>query len=210
MFTGIIEEIGTIKTFNDAKLQVICRKVLEGTNLGDSIAINGVCQTVVEMQPDSFTVQVSNETLSVTTLGTLKQGDKVNLERALTLSSRLGGHLVSGHVDCRGKLLTVQKHSEFYDLEFEIPQEQTKYVVKKGSVTINGISLTVANISGRIIKVAIIPHTYNNTNLSELKSGDYVNIETDILGKYVEKILSANDNNNSNISMEFLHENGFV
>lgn len=94
MFTGIIEEIGTIKTFNDAKLQVICRKVLEGTNLGDSIAINGVCQTVVEMQPDSFTVQVSNETLSVTTLGTLKQGDKVNLERALTLSSRLGGHLV--------------------------------------------------------------------------------------------------------------------
>ncbi len=214
MFTGIVEEIGIVKNFSkssdNAVLQVQCDKVLTGTKLGDSIAINGVCQTVVDIQPNSFTVQISNETLSVTNLSSLQSGEKVNLERALTLSSRLGGHIVSGHVDSQGKLLNIQKHSDFYNLEFEIPTSQTKYVVQKGSITINGISLTVAKITDNKIKLAIIPHTYNNTNLSELKSGDYVNIETDILGKYVEKILSAKDNINNNISMEFLQENGFV
>ena len=187
-----------------------CHKVLDGTKLGDSIAINGVCQTVVDIQQSSFTVQISNETLSVTNLSRLQSGEKVNLERALTLSSRLGGHIVSGHVDSQGKLLNIQKHSDFYDLEFEIPTSQAKYIVQKGSITINGISLTVAKVTDNKIKIAIIPHTYTNTNLCELKSGDYVNIETDILGKYVEKILSAKDNINNSISMEFLEENGFV
>lgn len=213
MFTGIVEETGIVKSFsksaNGAVLDVDCKLVISDVKLGDSIAINGVCQTVISYNSNGFTVQVSDETLSVTNLKNLKSGDKVNLERALTLNSRLGGHIVSGHVDCVGKLLSVRRLTEFYDLEFEIPNSQKKYVVHKGSITINGISLTVAKISGNIIKVAIIPHTYQNTTLSQLKIGDIVNIETDILGKYVEKLIGSKDNN-SNIDMTFLYENGFV
>lgn len=214
MFTGIVEETGIVKNFsksaNTAEIIVQCKKVLDGTKLGDSISINGVCQTVVEIQPNTFRVQVSDETLSITNLKSLKSGDTVNLERALTLNSRLGGHIVSGHIDCCGKILNIQKYSDFYNIEFEIPEHQTKYIVNKGSITINGISLTVAKISDNKVSTAIIPHTFENTNLSKLNTGDYVNIETDILAKYVEKILSAKDNNNSNIDMKFLQENGFV
>lgn len=213
MFTGIIEETGIVKSFikniNGAALQIECNTVLEDTRTGDSIAVNGVCQTVTEKSGTGFSVEISDETLSVTTLGSLKSGDKVNLERALTLNSRLGGHIVSGHVDCKGKFLSSEKLTDFYNLEFELPQGQEKFVVNKGSIAINGISLTVARTYGNTFKTAIIPHTYKNTTLSSLKTGDYVNIETDILGKYVEKILSAKDNNNS-IDMKFLQENGFV
>lgn len=213
MFTGIIEEIGKIKSFkkdtNGATIEVECSLVLEDTKLGDSIAINGVCQTVIELSSNSFKARVSDETLKVTTFENLKSGDIVNLERALTLNSRLGGHIVSGHVDCKGKFTKIEKLTDFYNLEFEIPQEQIKYVVHKGSITINGISLTVAEINQNRFKVAIIPHTFENTNLKALNVGDNVNIETDILGKYVEKMLSAKDNN-SKISMTFLQENGFV
>lgn len=213
MFTGIIEEIGKIKSFkkdtNGATIEVECSLVLEDTKLGDSIAINGVCQTVIELSSNSFKARVSDETLKVTTFENLKSGNIVNLERALTLSSRLGGHIVSGHVDCKGKFTKIEKLTDFYNLEFEIPQEQTKYVVHKGSITINGISLTVAEINQNRFKVAIIPHTFKNTNLKALNIGDNVNIETDILGKYVEKMLSSKDND-SKISMSFLQENGFV
>lgn len=213
MFTGIVEEVGEIKSFtknsNGATIEVCCRTVLDGTKIGDSIAINGCCQTVTELSSDSFCANVSDETLSVTTFNNFKTTDRVNLERALTLNSRLGGHIVSGHIDCRGKYIQAEKLTDFYNLTFEIPQEQAKYIVHKGSVTINGISLTVASISGNIFRCAIIPHTFNNTTLKDLKIGDLVNIETDILGKYVEKLLSAKDNNND-ISMNFLEENGFV
>jgi riboflavin synthase len=213
MFTGIIEETGKIKSFsrhsNGAKIEVECAKVLEDVKLGDSISINGVCQTVVEISANSFCADVSEETLKVTNFDKFKIGEIVNLERALTLNSRLGGHIVSGHVDTLGKLLSVEKLSEFYDLKFEIFGGQEKYVVKKGSITINGISLTVAELEGNVVKIAIIPHTFENTNLRELKIGDFVNIETDILGKYVEKFLSSQDNNSS-ISIKFLEENGFV
>lgn len=210
MFTGIIEEIGIIKEFskgNDALVTVACEKVLEDVKLGDSIAINGVCQTVIKFDKTSFTVQVSSETLSVTNFASLKTGDKVNLERALTLSSRLGGHLVSGHVDGLAKLKNIQKLSEFYNLKFEVDKNISKYIVKKGSVTLNGISLTVANIVQNEFEIAIIPHTFENTNLKILKTGDFVNIEVDILAKYVEKFLSTG--NNSSIDMNFLKENGF-
>lgn len=214
MFTGIIEETGTVKrvskTAQSAVLEVLCHKVPKNTKLGDSIAINGVCQTVTRISPDSFTVQISAETLSVTTFGDLKQNDTVNLERALTPVSRLGGHIVSGHVDGRGKLLSKKQLSDFYNMEFEIPEHLLKYIVHKGSITINGISLTVAEIEANRVKIAVIPHTYENTNLSQLNVNDFVNIETDILGKYVEKILSVKDNNNSNIDMNFLQENGFL
>lgn len=213
MFTGIIEETGIVKSFsrdsNGATVVVECKKILEDIHLGDSISINGVCETVINFSSDSFSARVSDETLSVTTFESLKVGDRVNLERALSLNSRLGGHIVSGHVDCVGKFVGKEQLTDFYNLEFEIPKEQSKYVVYKGSVTVNGISLTIANVEENVFKVAIIPHTYENTNLSLLRLGDYVNIETDILGKYVEKLLSVRDNG-TNISMNFLQENGFL
>jgi len=213
MFTGIIEETGKIKTIkkgtNGAEIEIECSKVLEGARIGDSIAVNGVCQTVTELFQSSFKARVSDETLSVTTFNNLKSAESVNLERALTLSSRLGGHIVSGHIDGVGKFVSKQKLSDFYNLTFELPEELQKYVVYKGSITINGISLTVAAINDNFVTVAIIPHTFENTNLKSLKEGDFINIETDILGKYVEKLLSAKDNKEG-ISMKFLLENGFA
>lgn len=213
MFTGIVEEIGIVKSLefkaNGAKIVIGCQKVVEDVKIGDSIAIDGVCQTVIAFNSSEFSAEISDETLKVTTLGNLKSGNTVNLESALTLSSRLGGHIVSGHVDCMGKFINLEKLSDFYNLQFEIPEEQEKYVVYKGSITINGVSLTVANIVDNIVSVAIIPHTYNHTSLKDLKLGQDVNIETDILGKYVEKFLSAKDNKKG-ISMNFLQENGFV
>lgn len=213
MFTGIVEEIGIVKSLEfkatGAKIVIGCQKVIEDVKIGDSIAIDGVCQTVIAFNSSEFSAEISDETLKVTTLGNLKSGNTVNLERALTLSSRLGGHIVSGHVDCMGKFINIEKLSDFYNLQFEIPEGQEKYVVYKGSITINGVSLTVANIVDNIVSVAIIPHTYNNTSLKDLKLGQDVNIETDILGKYVEKFLSAKDNKKG-ISMNFLQENGFV
>jgi len=211
MFTGIIEEIGIVKTFSlsgkNAQIVVECKKILEDVKIGDSIAINGVCQTVTSFSTNSFTAEISSETLSVTTLSKLRNGEKVNLERALTLSSRLGGHMVSGHVDGLAKIKSIQKLAEFYNIKFEVPRDLTKYIAKKGSVTLNGISLTVADIVSNEFSVAIIPHTFENTSLSILKSGDFVNIEVDILAKYVEKILSTG--NNGSVDENFLKENGF-
>ncbi len=213
MFTGIIEEIGIVKDFkqisNGAEITISCDKVLKDTKIGDSIAISGVCQTVIEMSENSFTAEVSTETLNVTNFSALKKGDKVNLERALTLNERLGGHIVSGHVDSVAKLVSSQKESDFYTMKFEISDDASRYVVKKGSITINGISLTVADIQGKVVEVAVIPHTYENTNLSELKTGDSVNIETDVFAKYIEKFL-LNEKTSSVISEDFLRENGFM
>lgn len=213
MFTGIIEEIGEIKTFsklsNGAVVEVVCNKVLEGTKIGDSISINGVCETVIELKNSSFLAKISDETLAVTTFSNLKQGDKVDLERALTLNSRIGGHIVSGHVDCVGRILKIEKLSQFYNLEIELPYDFSKYVVYKGSITINGISLTVATAAENRFTVAIIPHTFENTILKYLNTGDFVNIETDILARYIEKMLSVRDNDKK-ITVGFLQENGFV
>lgn len=214
MFTGIIEEIGEIKSFcssasGSARLEVLCSKVLDRINLGDSIAINGVCQTVVEFGTNFFKVEVSPETLAVTTFSHIMVGEKVNLERALTPITRMGGHIVQGHVDLTGRLLKVEKLDNFYNMYFET--SDTKYIVKKGSIAVNGISLTIADVNETGFKIAVIPHTFENTTLKNLKIDGLVNIETDILGRYVEKFLSLNDNTGkSKISMEFLRENGFV
>lgn len=211
MFTGIIEEIGIIKDFSkngtDAVITVDCSKVLEGTKIGDSIAIDGVCQTVTKLSAKSFSAQVSSETLNVTTFSNLKSGHKVNLERALTLSSRLGGHIVSGHIDGLGKVKNIQKSGEFYNLKIEVEKSISKYIAKKGSVTINGISLTIADMVSNEFSIAVIPHTFENTNLKDLKINGFVNIEVDILAKYVEKFLLTN--NNSVLDKDFLKENGF-
>lgn len=215
MFTGIIEEIGIVESFiknsNGANITIKCNKVLENTKIGDSIAINGCCQTVVELTSNSFSANVSDETLNVTNFNQLKNGHTVNLERALTPTSRMGGHIVQGHVDCIGKFIKKEQLNDFYNLYFEIPNENSKYVIKKGSIAINGISLTIADISDNIFHIAVIPHTYQNTTLKSLLPNDFVNIETDILGKYIEKFLNMSDNNpKSKIDEKFLKENGFM
>lgn len=211
MFTGIIEEIGIVKDFRkgttDALISVECKKVLEDTKIGDSIAINGVCQTVTALCSSSFSAQISLETLKVTSFSTLKVGEKVNLERAMALNGRLGGHIVTGHVDGLAKVKNIQKLSDFYNIKFEAEKDLLKYIAKKGSVTLNGVSLTVAAISNNGFDVAIIPHTFENTVLKSLKIGDFVNLEVDILAKYVEKFLSTD--NNKGIDENFLKENGF-
>ncbi len=213
MFTGIVEEVGKIKSFSKnssgAVIEVWCKHVLKNTKIGDSIAVNGCCQTVVSLSPDSFCANVSEETLAVTNFKTLKKDTPVNLERALTLNTRLGGHIVQGHVDCLAQFVSKEQLGEFYNLGFKLPEGMEKYAVHKGSITVNGISLTIAEILGNEFKIAVIPQTFLNTTLNDLKIGDYVNIETDILGKYVEKFLSAQDNKSS-ISMKFLQENGFL
>ena len=197
MFTGIVEEIGKIKNFDGKTLIVECSKILEETKIGDSIAINGCCQTVVSLSSNSFYANVSNETLKITK--GFKVGEFVNLERALTPQTRMGGHIVQGHIDGVAKYLG--------NSSFEVSENISKYIVFKGSITIDGVSLTVAKCDGNIFSVAIIPHTNNNTTLKYLKSGDLVNIETDILGRYVEKFLSRQNNN---ITENFLKENGFT
>lgn len=197
MFTGIVEEIGKIKSFNGEKLVVECKKVLENTQLGDSIAIDGCCQTVVNLTSNTFSTDVSTETLRI--IKGFKAGELVNLERALTPQSRMGGHIVQGHVDGVARYLG--------EMRFEVPKELDKYIVYKGSITINGVSLTVAQNERNTFAVAIIPHTLENTNLKTLKTGDFVNIETDIVGRYVEKFLSTKDNN---LTEDFLKENGFM
>ena len=199
MFTGIVEETGTIKSFDGSKLIIECSKVLEGTKIGDSISIDGCCQTVVCIDKNSFSANVSDETLKV--VKGFKTGGKVNLERALTPTTRMGGHIVQGHVDGIAKYLG--------NSEFEVSESLSKYIVYKGSITVDGVSLTVSKVDGNVFGIAIIPHTLKNTTLKNLKIGDNVNIETDILGRYIEKFLSL-QNNESNITMNFLAENGFV
>lgn len=197
MFTGIVEEIGKIKSFDGKRLVIECSNVLDGTKLGDSIAINGCCQTVVDLMNNYFSADVSSETLRITK--GFKTGERVNLERALTPQTRMGGHIVQGHVDGVAKYLG--------DMRFEVSSELDKYIVYKGSITVNGVSLTVSKSEKNIFSVAIIPHTLENTNLKDLRVGDLVNIETDILGRYVEKFLSTQNNN---ITEDFLKENGFI
>lgn len=199
MFTGIVEETGILKSVNGSVITIQCKTVLNGSKLGDSIAINGCCQTVTELTSDSFSADVSDETFRITNFKNMKSGDIVNLERALTPSTRMGGHIVQGHIDMTAKYLG--------DMKFEV--NNSKYIVHKGSITVNGVSLTVANLQDNVFSVAIIPHTLENTNLKYLKTGDLVNIETDILGRYVEKFLST-DNNKSRINENFLAENGFM
>ncbi len=195
MFTGLIEELGTLisssKTQKGQSLIIKAEKVLEDIKKGDSIAVNGTCLTVEEFTANSFTAFASMETTNKTTLSSFIPGQKLNLERALTLSTRLGGHLVYGHIDGTGKFLNEKKEGSSIRRTFHIPEEFTGHIVKKGSITIDGVSLTVASISGSVIEVALIPETINQTNMNVSKYGDRVNIETDIIGKYMEKLITG-------------------
>ena len=196
MFTGIVEELGTVRGIEgrgeNARIVIAASVVTEGTNHGDSIAVNGVCLTALDIQPDSFAADVSRETLSRSTLGRLRPGAPVNLERAVTPATRLGGHIVQGHVDGRGQFLTVEDHGESWTLRIKYPPELARYLVFKGSVAVEGISLTIAGLTDEYFEIAIIPKTWEVTNLSHLKPGDDVNIEVDVIGKYVERLLSFN------------------
>lgn len=194
MFTGIIEELGHVKLIEqrgeNARIVISAREVTSGTNHGDSIAVNGVCLTALDITKDSFAADVSSETLRRSTLGRLKPGTPVNLERAVTPTTRLGGHIVQGHVDGRGKYLGVDSHGESWTLRIGYPDELGRYLVFKGSVSVEGISLTIANLTNEYFEIAIIPKTWEMTNLSSLRPGDDVNLEVDVIAKYVERLLS--------------------
>ncbi|HKG77797.1 MAG TPA: riboflavin synthase, partial [Pyrinomonadaceae bacterium] len=164
--------------------------VTEGTNHGDSISVNGVCLTALDIQQDSFAADVSRETLLRSTLGSLKPGAPVNLERAVTPATRLGGHIVQGHVDARGRFAGVEDHGESWTIRIGYPEEIARYLVFKGSVAVEGISLTIAGLTEEYFEVAIIPKTWEVTNLSHLEPGDGVNLEVDVIGKYVERLLA--------------------
>jgi riboflavin synthase len=194
MFTGIIEELGSVRSVEErgenARIVISAKTVTEGTNHGDSIAVNGVCLTALDIHDDSFAADVSRETLLRSTLGGLKPGAAVNLERAVTPATRLGGHMVQGHVDARGQFLSVEDHGESWTLRIAYPAEIARYLVFKGSVAVEGISLTIANLTEEYFEIAIIPKTWEVTNLSQLKPGNSVNLEVDVIGKYVERLLA--------------------
>jgi riboflavin synthase len=193
MFTGIIEESGKISSFEKrgetAKLRVSAKIVTQDTIEGDSIAVNGVCLTAIDITPNSFAADVSKETLNRSTLGNLKVGAAVNLERAVTLSTRLGGHLVQGHVDATGSFLEARRAGDFWTVRVAFPAEIARYLIYKGSISVEGISLTIADLTENYFEIALIPKTWELTNLSTLKSGDPVNLEVDMIAKYVERIM---------------------
>jgi len=213
MFTGLIEDTGRVVAF-DRKgeagfLKVTTSLPLDTIALGDSLAINGACLTATAKGGGILTFDVSPETIAVTTLRSLRPGSKVNLERALRLGDRLGGHIVTGHIDCLGRLVRKQTLSGNSILEFALPQENARYLTAKGSVAIDGISLTVNRVTANGFSVNIIPHTLANTTLADLNTGEAVNIETDIIGKYLERLVQP-WKPDAGLSMKTLAENGFI
>lgn len=215
MFTGIVEEIGIIKQIKQGKysaiLTISARDVLNGTKIGDSIAVNGICLTVTDLLPGAFMADVMHETLNRSTLTGLSVGNPVNLERAMQANGRFGGHIVAGHVDDIGKIVKVEKDDTAVWFTIQAKPELMRYIVEKGSVAVDGISLTVAKITETAFSVSAIPHTIKQTVLQEKKEGDLVNLEADIIGKYVEKLLSPapKQQRESRITKEFLTDYGF-
>lgn len=220
MFTGIIEELGAVKAVNkgreSATLEIAAQKVVEGLNLGDSVAVNGVCLTVIDFDSEQshrksngFTAEVMAETLRKSNLGKLKSGDRVNLERAMRLGDRLGGHLVAGHVDATGTIKSTAREDIATVFTVEAPEEILRYVIEKGSVAIDGISLTVVDYDKKSFRVSIIPHTASQTTLGFKKSGDTVNLEADMLAKFVERLLTGRAGKDG-IDKDFLGRHGFM
>ena len=226
MFTGIIEEVGTIdKIANGSKSAVLfikASKVLEDTKLGDSIAVNGVCLTVTSMEGDIFTADVMAETLRRSSLGSLSKGSKVNLERAMAANGRFGGHIVSGHIDGTGRIASMVREDNAVWVEINASAEILKFIVMKGSIAIDGISLTVAGLAEESFSVSVIPHTGEETTLLKKGAGDIVNLENDVVGKYVDRLLNYSSSTvtdldketdskepGPDITMEFLKSNGF-
>ncbi len=195
MFTGLIEETGRIKALDsegsNITFTITARRILEDVRHGDSIAINGVCLTVTDFDKESFKITAIAETLGLTNLSALVLGSVVNLERCLKLGDRLGGHIVQGHVEATGTVREITEHDGSYEYHIEFPENIRRYIIHKGSITLNGISLTVASLSGRSLSVAIIPETLTKTNIKDWAVGTAVNIETDMLAKYAENMMSV-------------------
>lgn len=209
MFTGIIEEIGRLKGVRGGRsvvLEIEASKVLEGTKVGDSIATNGVCLTVTSLQSTGFTADVMPETMQRSNLGGLKPGDRVNLERALCLNSRLGGHLVAGHIDGTGRITGRVQDENAVWITVQAPSDILRYMIEKGSVTIDGVSLTIAYADEAAFRVSVIPHTQEETTLVGKRIGEVVNLENDMIAKYVEKLMKPRE---KGLSLEFLTNNGF-
>jgi len=213
MFTGLIEDLGTVASFRRngkaAILGIATSLPVGEIALGDSVAVNGLCLTVTGISGTVLSFDVSPETISKSTFASLGTGDKVNLERALRLGDRLGGHMVTGHVDCCGMLARIERASGYHVLAFTLPAEFSRYLVTKGSVAIDGISLTVNEVTGEGFTVTVIPHSLAKTTLAKLAPGAAVNIETDILGKYIER-LAQPWRDGAGLSMRTLAENGFL
>ncbi len=216
MFTGIVEEIGTIESIVRAggglRMKVAAKMILDGTKQGDSIALDGVCLTVEELSDGYFDCFVSTETLEVSTLARIRSGSKVNLERALTVGGRIGGHFMPGHVEAVGSLHSVQRTGEGYVFTFSFPEDFRQYVVPKGSVAVDGVSLTIADIHGDSFSVSVIPETYDNTTLRLKRVGDSVNLEPDLILKYVRTSLEVllTQEGEEGITMEKLINSGFI
>ena len=219
VFTGIVEETGTV-LFMDfstdcGKLHIQAKKVLEGTKIGDSIAVNGVCLTVTQLKSDRFVADVMPETVHRSSLGTLKSGSHVNLERAMAADGRFGGHMVSGHIDGTGTIKHIEKDGNAIRYQISASKNILEGIVEKGSIAIDGISLTVASVNDKEFEISVIPHTLQETILAEKREGSIVNLETDIIGKYVKRLLSfpagagKQDQKESMITMDFLMQAGF-
>ena len=212
MFTGIVEEIGSVRRVTDGSIDISAKLVLEGTKIGDSIAVNGVCLTVTTLRGDGFTADVMPETLRRSNLGILRNGDGVNLERAMAADGRFGGHIVSGHIDGVGTITNQCREGNATWVTISAPPEILRYIVEKGSIAIDGISLTVAAVTDTDFSVSLIPHTGEQTILLQKKCGNQVNLENDIVGKYVERLMNtaaAPQKPESRVTLDFLQENGF-
>jgi riboflavin synthase len=212
MFTGIIEELGTIQTLTQARdgarIIVHAPTILSDAKIGDSIAVNGVCLTVVEKTVTTFAADISAETLRRTSLKQIRTGSKVNLERPMTPNARFGGHIVQGHVDAMGEFSSAKAEGDGWNVRIKFPPELGKYIVEKGSITVDGISLTVAALGDDWFEIAVIPHTWKVTNLSTLKPGAAVNLEVDVIAKYVERMLKPHQPK-SQLTLEKLSELGY-
>lgn len=207
MFTGIVEEIGRVVSAQPGKLVISASsKILEGMHLGDSMAVNGVCLTVTAFDASSFSVDIMQETLRRTNLGPLRTGDKVNLERPLALGGRMGGHLVQGHIDDTGRVVSISREGGAMLVRFEASPEILRYVVEKGFIAVDGASLTVVTRDDSSFTVSLVDYTQKNTTLGSRRVGDMVNLEADIIAKYVENLTRPH----SNITVDFLSEHGFV
>ncbi len=219
MFTGIVEETGMIRSLSlsgmSGQIEITARKVLDGTQIGDSIAVNGICLTVVSKTQDSFRADVMAETVRRSSLSSLGEGDAVNLERAMAADGRFGGHIVSGHIDGTGTITSLVREENAVWVTIRASEDLLRYIVAKGSIAIDGISLTVAAVDNESFKVSVIPHTGEETTLLRRKAGDLVNLETDIVGKYVGKLLGllkpeeSTVSSGSGLTLEYLTEHGF-
>lgn len=212
MFTGIIEEVGKIQSIqkgtSSSVLSVQASEIMDDIHLGDSVAVNGVCLTVISISPSGFTADVMHETLNRSSLGNLRTGSPVNLERAMPANGRFGGHIVSGHIDGTGRVSDICRDDNAVWYTIKTPSSVLRYIIEKGSIAIDGISLTVAKVSKNSFRVSIIPHTVSRTTLSSCRVGDSVNLENDCIGKYVERLIERVPQN-SNITAGFLAEHGF-